>query len=122
MPYRDIEELVERYLGPVRRAGLGVLPQGTAGGEAAVLTAAGFLSPERYVVPGGQGLRRTVDDVVAWACSMSCSAPHLFGADRETSETDVRRQLVRSSPAGLFSERAPGAEVLSDANPRPACQ
>lgn len=119
VPYRDVEELVRRHLGPVRRAGRGLLPQGTPGGEAAVLAGAGFLGPERYVVPGGQELRRTVDDVVAWTFSMSCSAPHLFGPHLGTFETDLRRVLARSSPAGLFSERAPSTEVFVWREPRP---
>ncbi|EST19276.1 class I SAM-dependent methyltransferase [Streptomyces roseochromogenus] len=112
VPYRDIEELVKRYLGPVRRAGRGLLPQGTAGGEAAILADAGFQGPQRYVVPGGQELRRTVDDVVAWTFSMSYSAPHLFGHRREAFETDLCRLLAQASPAGLFSECAPSTEVF----------
>ncbi|MEV5876351.1 class I SAM-dependent methyltransferase [Streptomyces sp. NPDC052101] len=122
VPYRDVEDLVKRYLGPVRRAGRGLLPQGTPGGEAAVLAGAGFLGPERYVVPGGQELRRSVDDVVAWTFSMSYSAPHLFGPRREAFETDLRRLLVRASAGGLFSERAPSTEVFiwrSGPGPRP---
>ncbi|GGU92004.1 methyltransferase [Streptomyces filipinensis] len=112
VPYPDVEELVKRYLGPVRRAGRGLLPRGTAGGEGAILAGAGFLGPERYVVPGGQELRRTVDDVVAWTFSMSYAAPHLFGPRREAFEADLRRLLLRASAAGLFSERVPSTEVF----------
>ncbi|GHE05185.1 class I SAM-dependent methyltransferase [Streptomyces alanosinicus] len=122
VPYGDIEELVRRYLGPVRRAGRGLLPHGTPGGEAAVLAGAGFLGPERHVVPGGQELRRAVDDVVAWTFSLSYAAPHLFGPHREAFETDLRRLLVRASAGGLFSERAPSTEVIiwrSGPAPRP---
>ncbi|MFF3849262.1 class I SAM-dependent methyltransferase [Streptomyces sp. NPDC002328] len=112
VPYAALEELVRRYLGPVRRAGQGVLPQGTPGGESAVYARAGFHGPDRHVVPGGQLLERTVDDVVAWMFSMSFAAPHLFGPRRDDFETDLRRRLSKASPSGRFSELGPGTEVF----------
>ncbi|MFJ8942910.1 class I SAM-dependent methyltransferase [Streptomyces sp. NPDC102395] len=112
VPYPGMEELVKRYLGPVRRAGQGVLPHGTPGGEAAVFARAGFHGPERHVVPGGQVWDRTVDDVVAGMFSMSYAAPHLFGARRDDFEADLRRLLHRTSPTGRFSERLPSTEVF----------
>ncbi|MFD7230300.1 class I SAM-dependent methyltransferase [Streptomyces sp. NPDC059881] len=124
VPYESAEDLIRHYLGPVRRAGRGVLPQGTPGGEAAVLTRAGFTGPRRLVVPGGQALERTYDDVVAWVFSMSFSAPHLFGTRREHFEADVRRLLRRVFPSGRFSERRPSTEVFvwrkGPAGPPPA--
>ncbi|MEW1719306.1 methyltransferase domain-containing protein [Streptomyces sp. NPDC093109] len=111
-PYAAIEKLVGQYLGPVRRAGRGVLPQGTPGGEAAVLARAGFTGPERHVVPGGQPLERTADDVVAGVFSMSFSAPHLFGPRGAAFEADLRRLLREVSPSGRFSERGPSTEVF----------
>ncbi|WP_189762988.1 class I SAM-dependent methyltransferase [Streptomyces xanthochromogenes] len=112
VPHVAIEELVRNYLGPVRRAGQGVLQQGTAGGEAAVLAQAGFTGPERRVVPGGQLLERTVDEVVAGVFSMSFSAPHLFGQRRDEFEADLRRRLRGASRSGRFSERQPSTEVF----------
>jgi SAM-dependent methyltransferase len=112
VPYAAIDELVRHYLGPVRRAGRGVLPQGTPGGEATVLARAGFAGPQRHVVPGGQALERTGDDVVAGVFSMSFSAPHLFGTRREEFEADLRRLLRELSPADRFSERQPSTEVF----------
>jgi SAM-dependent methyltransferase len=112
VPYAAMDELVRHYLGPVRRAGQGVLPHGTPGGEAAVLTRAGFSGPQRHVVPGGQALERTCDDVVAWVFSMSSSAPHLFGRHRDAFEADVRRLLRERSPSGRFSELRPSTEVF----------
>jgi hypothetical protein len=112
VPYAAIEELVRHYLGPVRRAGRGVLPQGTPGGEAAVLARAGFSAPQRHVVPGGQPLERTADDAVAGVFSMSFSAPHLFGPRRDAFEADLRRLLRDVSPSGRFSERLPSTEVF----------
>lgn len=112
VPYAAVDELVRHYLGPVRRAGRGTLPQGTPGGEEAVLALAGFSGPDRHVVPGGQALERGWDDVVAWVFSMSFSAPHLFGPRRDDFEADLRRLLRDVSPSGRFSERQPGTNVL----------
>ena len=41
-PWDDIDKLVVRYLGPVRRAGQSVLPTGTRGGEEEVMRVAGY--------------------------------------------------------------------------------
>ncbi|MFE3140570.1 class I SAM-dependent methyltransferase [Streptomyces scopuliridis] len=112
VPYAAINDLVGRYLGPVRRAGRGVLLYGTPSGEAAVLGRAGFSGPERYVVPGGQALERTCGDVLAWVFSTSSSAPHLFGTRRGDFEADLSRLLRETSPAGRFSERQPSTEVF----------
>ncbi|HET6987597.1 MAG TPA: methyltransferase domain-containing protein, partial [Kribbella sp.] len=49
-PWDDIDKLVARYLGPVRRAGQGVLPTGTRPGEEEVMRAAGYTGPTRLVV------------------------------------------------------------------------
>lgn len=77
-----------------------------------MLIRAGFSGPRRLVVPGGQVLERTVDDVVASVFSMSFSAPHLFGTRRGDFEADLRRLLAEFSPAGRFSERLPSTEVF----------
>ena len=60
-PYDRIHELVRAHLGPVRRAGRGVLLNGTPDGEAAVMAQIGFEDPERIVIPAGQILVRTAD-------------------------------------------------------------
>ncbi|MEU3567713.1 class I SAM-dependent methyltransferase [Kitasatospora sp. NPDC036755] len=112
VPYAAIGELVRHYLGPVRRAGQGLLPHGTPDGEAAVLARAGFAGPRRIVVPGGQPLERTADDTVAGVFALSSSAPHLFAEHRPAFESDLRRLLARTSPSGLFSERQPSSEVF----------
>ncbi|MEU8923978.1 hypothetical protein AB0D10_24030 [Kitasatospora sp. NPDC048545] len=91
---------------PRRRAGTRIGPEAGRG------AGAGFTGPQRIVVPGGQPPERTVDDTVAGVFSFSSSAPHLFTDRRPTFETDLRELLVRASPAGLFSERRPGAEVF----------
>jgi SAM-dependent methyltransferase len=112
VPYAAIKDLVGQYLGPVRRAGRGVLPHGTPDDEAAVLSRAGFSGPKRYVVPGGQALERTCGDVLAWVFSTSSSAPHLFGTRRGDFEADLKQLLREISPSGRFSERQPSTEVF----------
>ncbi|MFB7088209.1 class I SAM-dependent methyltransferase [Streptomyces sp. NPDC056296] len=118
IPHAAIAELVTRRLGWVRRAGRGMLPEGTPGGEAAVFARAGFSGPRRHVAPGGQALERTCADVVAGVFSMSYSAPHLFGADFDAFETDLRGLLLETSPSGRFSERQPGTEIFVWSSPR----
>jgi SAM-dependent methyltransferase len=111
-PYEAIRDLVKRYLGPVRRAGQGVLVNGTPSGEAAVLTRAGFTGPERHAVAGGRMLERSAGDVRAWVFSRSDSAPHLFGDRRAEFEADLDRLLRDVSPAGRFFEPQPGTKVM----------
>ena len=117
-PYEAIRELVQRYLGPVPRAGQGVLRHGTPDGEAMVLSGAGFEGPKRVVVPAAAALVRTADDIVAWVYSLAGSAPHLFGDHRDTFETELRRVLRDASPAGRFAERPPDTEVFVWRTPR----
>ncbi|MEU4153404.1 class I SAM-dependent methyltransferase [Streptomyces sp. NPDC026659] len=112
VPYGDVARLVKEYLGPVRRAGRGLLPRGTPGGEAKVFREAGFLGPERYVVPGAGELERGEDDVVARVFSLSSSAPGLFGHRVDEFEAELRELLRACSPEGCFAERAPDTEVF----------
>ncbi|MEU6826681.1 class I SAM-dependent methyltransferase [Streptomyces atriruber] len=111
-PFAAVGDLIKSYLGPVRRAGRGVLPQGTPSGEREVLARAGFAGPQRLVVPSGQLLERSVDDVVAGVFSMSSSAPHLFGTRLGSFETELRGLLREASASGTFSERSPATEVF----------
>jgi hypothetical protein len=54
-----------QYLGPVRRAGQGVIITGTTPDrEDLVIARAGFETYERHVVPAGQVARSA--DIVAW--------------------------------------------------------
>jgi SAM-dependent methyltransferase len=103
-PHDAITDLVRRYLGPVRRAGRGVLPQGTSSGETEIYRAAGFRGPRRFEVPG-RVVTRNADDVVATVFSLSSSAPHLFGDRRGAFEAELRELLREASPDETFSER-----------------
>ncbi|MEU9471144.1 class I SAM-dependent methyltransferase [Streptomyces avermitilis] len=117
-PYEQISELVRRYLGPVRRAGQGYLPNGTPGREDLVLAGTGFENFERHIVPAGQAVSRTADDIVAWVFSRSDSAPHHFGEKLKDFEQDVREVLRQTSPDGLFSEHLPPTEIMTWRKPR----
>lgn len=111
-PYEAIRELIRRYLGPVPRAGQGLLRYGNPDGEAIVLRNAGFQDPERVRIPAGGVQVRDVDDVVAWVYSLSGSAPHLFGDRLEEFEVDLRHLLHDVAPSGLFAEQPPDTEVF----------
>jgi SAM-dependent methyltransferase len=89
-PHAAIAELVRRYLGPVRRAGQGRLPDGTASGEDEIYRAAGFTGPQRIEIRGAVATRVT-DDIIAAVFSLSSSAPHLFGDHLTEFETANRR-------------------------------
>jgi SAM-dependent methyltransferase len=112
IPQDAINALIRRYLGPVRRAGRGVLPNGTPDGEADVLRRAGYTGPHRYIVPGGQPLERGIAEIVAGVFSLSSSAPHLFGDHAPAFEADLRALLRRTAPGGRFSQRQPSTEVV----------
>jgi SAM-dependent methyltransferase len=110
-PHQAIKELVTRYLGPVRRAGQGVLLYGTPDGEADVLARAGFDEPEIVPAGGREVIVRTADDLVAAQFSNSGSAPHLFGDRLPQFEADLRAILAEASPSGLFAEQTGDTEI-----------
>jgi SAM-dependent methyltransferase len=111
-PRRELEELVARYLGPVRRAGQGALPDGTPSGESEIMVAAGFAGPHRRVVDGRRVLERSEDEIVASIFSVTSSAPHLFGPRLAEFERDVRRVLRRASPDGRFCEVSEPVQLI----------
>jgi SAM-dependent methyltransferase len=117
-PYERLRELIRHYLGPIPRAGQGVLRYGSPDGEAIVLRNAGFQGPEYLRVPAAGVQVRSVDDLVAWVYSLSGSAPHLFGKRSGAFETDLRTALDKSSPAGLFAELPPDTAVFVWRTPR----
>lgn len=104
-PWAEIRDLLVRWLGTARRAGLGRLPAGTPGGEEAILRATGFDGPDRVEVAADRVLTRTEDQVVAAMFSLSYAAPHLFGVRVGDFETELRAILRATSRDGAFSER-----------------
>lgn len=118
-PYARIGELVRQYLGPVRRAGQGVIVAGTTPDrEDLVVARAGFETYERHVVPAGQIIDRSADDIVAWTFSRSDSAPHLFGDRLGDFERDLRALLREAAPDDRFAEHLPPTEIKTWRKPR----
>lgn len=111
-PYVEIEKLVRDRLGPVRRAGQGVLSKGTPAGEGEILARADFQGPDRIIIPTDATLHRTVGDVVSFVYSLSSSAPALFGDDLGSFDAELRSLLVDAAPAGRFAEPLPDSEIL----------
>lgn len=99
-PREAISRLVQRYLGPQRRAGQGVLAAGTPGDEDGVYRATGFTGPQRLEVPG-QVVERTTDQIAA----------SVYFAVR------VGTPLVRRPPGGL--RRGPPATARRREHRRP---
>ncbi|ALG10674.1 class I SAM-dependent methyltransferase [Kibdelosporangium phytohabitans] len=112
VPWQRIDDLVKRYLGPVRRAGQGHLPHGTRGGEESVMRHAGFSGPVRLAVDEGHIAERTADEIVSAVFSLSSSAPHLFADRLGDFETDLRHLLGDASPDGRFAELTTAVEVV----------
>jgi SAM-dependent methyltransferase len=102
-PRAAIDELVERYLGPIDRTGKGLLRAERADREADVWRAAGFCGPQQIEVPG-EIVARTSDQIVAAIFSLSSSTPYLFGDSREAFEADLRKLLHEANSSDLFSE------------------
>ena len=100
-PDARMSELRKTYLGPDRRAGQGVRNTSPAG-EDEVFRAVGFVGPQRVRVPDGRILERSVDDIVAEKFSVSSTAPHLFGDQKSSFESELRRLLLETSPTGRF--------------------
>jgi SAM-dependent methyltransferase len=117
-PWDRIDELVVRYLGPVRRAGRGLLPTGTRAGEEEIMRQTGFTGPSRLEVGGGQLVDRDVDEVVSAVFSLSSSAPHLFAERLAAFEADLRHLLREASPGGRFAERTREIAVVIWRPPR----
>lgn len=111
-PWAAIDALVADHLGPVRRAGRSTLPAGTPGGEEDVMRAAGYAGPARRVVPRGEIVTRSVEEMVSAVLSLSSSAPHLFGDDLPRFVRDLRKLLLGAAPEGRFDERVREIEVV----------
>lgn len=111
IPHEAIRALIERELGPRRRAGRGFAP---ARGERheQVLARTRFGAPRRLLVPGRPDLLQDIDGVVANYFSMSFAAPHLFGERRAAFEAELRAELAARSPSGLFWDWPGDTEIL----------
>lgn len=110
-PHDRIGDLVRSYLGPLRRAGQGTLPEGTPAYEEEIMVAEGFTGPTRITLPG-RVVERTEDELVASVFSRSSGAPHLFGDRLGEFEAELRDLLRQTAPDGRFSERSREIELV----------
>jgi SAM-dependent methyltransferase len=111
IPQAEIEALVQRYLGPGRRAGQGAAPVRTHRFED-VLVQTRFGAPRAIFVPGIPDLVRDSESVVSGYFSFSWSAPHLFGDRVEEFAAELRGLLAERSPEGVFWDWPGDTEVI----------
>lgn len=101
VPRKEIAELVERWLGPEKRAGQGVRNFSDEHPRD-VIDRNGFHNRREIEVERDEAIVRSEDDVVASVFSQSFSAPHLFGERVGEFEADLRALLRGRGP---FIER-----------------
>jgi SAM-dependent methyltransferase len=111
IPHAEIRALVEKYLGPTRRAGQGLAPVRTHRFED-ILVRTRFGAPRSIFAPGVPDLLRDSESVLSGYFSFSWSAPHLFG-DRVVDFAGEMRELLESrSPGGVFWDWPGDTEVI----------
>jgi len=111
IPHAEIEALVQKYLGPTKRAGQGTAPVRTHRFED-VLVRTRFGAPESIFVPGIPDLLRDTESVLSGYFSFSWSAPHLFGDRAGDFAAEVRELLAARSPDGLFWDWPGDTEIV----------
>jgi SAM-dependent methyltransferase len=109
VPHDAIKAVLERHLGPRRRAGQGYAsPPGER--YADTLARIGF-APHVLHCPGRPDVVQDVEAVLSGYLSTSYAAPHLFGDGLEPFAAEVRALLAALSARGLFWEW-PGDTVV----------
>ncbi len=111
IPHDVIRSLIANYLGPHRRAGQGFASLPTDRHED-VLARTPFGVPRSIFCAGRDDIVQDIDGVLANYFSTSFAAPHLFGEQRESFETDVRAALADCSPSGLFWDCPGDTEII----------
>lgn len=101
IPHDTIKAILERYLGPIRRAGQGTISSLPEQHDD-VLIGAGFQSLRRIYCPGQENLVQDSTGVLANYLSTSFAAPHLFGDQLAEFQAEVRAELEKHSSEGLF--------------------
>lgn len=111
IPHDAIQAIVQRYLGPQRRAGRGLFSPSPERYEDA-LAKTRFGVPRVVLAPGRADIVRDINGVLSGYFSMSYAAPHLFGKRQPEFEADVRTELLRHSPQGLFWDWPGDTKIL----------
>ena len=96
-----VAEVRTRYLGPVRRAGSGTYSDPEKRHEPAIARSA-FTRVETAQWDGV--LRRTLDEVVGYQFSLSCSSPAQLGSAKDNFERELRQAPGAHQPDGHFDE------------------
>jgi SAM-dependent methyltransferase len=111
IPHDALRTLIERYLGPRRRAGQGYASQHADRHEDA-LARTRFGKPRSIFCAGRADIIQDINGVVANYLSTSFAAPHLFGERLDAFTADVRAELAGRSPSGLFWDWPGDTEIL----------
>lgn len=101
IPHDAIRALIERYLGPRRRAGQGYADWSSERFED-TLARTSFGSARSIYCPGRADIVQDIDGVLANYWSTSFAAPHLFGEQLQAFEAELRAELAARSLSGLF--------------------
>jgi SAM-dependent methyltransferase len=118
IPHAEITALVEKYLGPDRRAGRGTAAVRSHRFED-LLRRTRFGVPRSIFAPGAPDLLRSSESVLSGYFSMSWSAPHLFGDRVDRFAGEVRELLVSRSPDGIFWDWPGDTEIILAGKPAP---
>src|SRR5262249_50358551 len=105
IPHDVIEALLDRYLGPRRRAGAGLRELSPELHEQ-VLARTRFGTPHVMYIPGRADVIRDIDSIVARYYSTS------FGAQRAAFEGERRAQLADGSSSGRFWDWPGDTELI----------
>lgn len=116
IPHPEIEALIDKYLGPTKRAGQGAAPIRTHRFED-VLVRTRFGKPQSIFVPGIPDLERDSESVLSGYFSFSWSAPHLFGDSADDFAGEVRELLRSRSPEGVFWDWPGDTEIVLARHP-----
>jgi SAM-dependent methyltransferase len=117
IPHDAIRALIERYLGPRRRAGQGFAALPTDRFEDA-LARTRFGVPRQIFCAGRPDIVQDIDGVLANYFSTSFAAPHLFAERRAQFEADLRAELAARSPSGRFWDWPGDTAILLATKPK----
>lgn len=117
IPHDAIHALIERYLGPRRRAGQGYASWSTDR-FADTLARTRFGAPRAIYCPGRAAIVQDSDGVLANFLSMSFAAPHLFGERLKDFVADMRALLAAHSSSGRFWDWPGDTAILLARKPR----
>jgi SAM-dependent methyltransferase len=111
IPHDAIRALIQRYLGPHKRAGQGFPPQHADRIEDA-LARTRFGRPHSIFCAGRADIVQDIDGVLDNYLSTSFAAPHLWGDRLPAFEADLRAELAAHSPSGLFWDWPGDTEIM----------